>query len=294
MLKRLTIFILVACLVTISTILIVKTSHKENNSKQEFYIIGTIHSMHFNPDNHYTIIDLQNQISKLNPDLVCGEITPEAFNQAMEGYFPPEAAFLAQMSSAMNYRFVPVDWRLDYATQSKAEKDFPPSIKEKITSFGNANFATFNPSNYESAYDFFHSTLNLHIVDSLYEKIICTDSIADLAQGSWHERNKKIVENGLRTAKNAHRVVFVFGSDHIPQIQRQLKKLGIEAQVPERLFTPSNNLKVPEKVLTRWKRNLENLKLIRDKKIPTTENNYQKVINSKRIQDLELAIQKSS
>ncbi len=72
--------------------------------------------MHFNTDYHYSINDLLSQIKALNPDIICGEITPEAFELEMEGYYPPEAAFLAQMSTQLNCRFVPVDWRLDYTT----------------------------------------------------------------------------------------------------------------------------------------------------------------------------------
>lgn len=274
-----------------------KENKQDNlNIKPEIYIIGSIHSMHFDPDNHYSLIDLQTQINALKPDLVCGEITPEAFDQAMEGYFPPEAAFLAEMATTLNYRFVPVDWRLDYTTQSKAESEYPLYIKEQVKSLSDTMRNLISESNCQSIYDFFHENLNLQMIDSLYEKIIGINSIAELASGNWHERNRKIVENALKAskAKNAHRIVIVFGIDHIPQIKRQLNDLGVEPQIPKRLFVPSSNFNLPEAVIERWKRNLENLKLIRDKKIPTSDDNYQKVINSKRIQDLELAIQKSS
>jgi len=266
----------------------------ELTTKPEIYIIGSIHSMHFDPNNHYSIIDLQTQICALKPDLVCGEITSEAYDQAMEGYFPPEAAFLAEMAPILNYRFEPVDWRLDYATQSKANSEYPLSVKEQKNSLANNYLALLKESNNESIYDFFHDEQNLLSIDSLYEEIIGTNPIAEVAAGDWHERNRRIVKNGLLASKNAQRIVFVFGSDHIPGIQRQLKILGYEAQIPKRMFIPNNDFKVTDEVLERWKRNLENLKLIRDKKIPTSDDNYQKVINSKRIQDLELAIQKSS
>ena len=261
--------------------------------KPTIYLIGSIHNMHFNPDNHYSINDLLEQIRVLKPDLVCGEITPEAFNQSMEGYFPPEAAFLAQMASELSYRFVPVDWRLDYATQSKAESEYPSSVKEQRSALLNNLQAKLKASNNQSLYDFLHDKTILNDLDSLYEKIIGTNALAEIANGSWHERNRRAVENGLAAAGNAHTIVFVFGIDHLSQLQRQLKILGIEAQIPKRLFVPSNNYKVLKVVLERWKRNLENLMLIKDKKVPTTYDNYQKVINSKRIEDIEEAIQKS-
>jgi len=268
----------------------------ERKSKPEIFLVGTIHSMHFNPDYNYSIIDLQSQISALKPDFVCGEIVPEAFDQPMEGYFPPEAAFLAEMATTLNYSFVPVDWRLDYATQSKAESEYPLFIKEQVKSMSDTMWNLIRESNSQSIYDFIHGNLHLQMTDSLYERIIGVNSIAELASGNWHERNRKIVENTLKAskAKNANRIVIVLGIDHLPQIRRQLIDLGFEPQIPKRLFVPEKNSKVSDAVLARWKRNLEFLKLIRDKKIPISDDNYQKVINSKRIPDLELAIQKSS
>jgi hypothetical protein len=258
------------------------------------YLIGAIHKMHFNSDNHYTVNDLMAQIRVLKPDLVCGEITPEAFNQSMEGYFPPEASCIAEMASELNYRFVPVDWRLDYATQfSIANNNFPDSIQKLRTALLNDLHAKIATLDSISLYDVIHQKTILKDLDSLYEKIIGPNPLAEIASGSWHERNRRIIENGLMAAENAHTIVFVFGLDHLPQLQRQLKTLGIEAQIPKRLFTPSKNYKVSKAVLNRWKRNVENLKLIRDKKIPITYDNYQKVINCKRIEDIEEAIQKS-
>jgi DNA-binding protein Fis len=284
-------FILGLCAITFSSQV---QSKNESNCNLEIYIIGTIHSKHFDSEYHYSIPDIQAQICALKPDLVCGEITPEAFEQVMEGYFPPEAAFLAEMALKLNYRFEPVDWRLDYATQSKAEKKYPKSVMEKVSSFGKAYFANFEESDSTSVYDNIHSEMNIAIVDSVFEKIIGVNQIAETAHGNWNERNRRIVENGLATAKNARRIVFIFGSDHIPQIRRQLEVLGYKVQIPKRLFEPCNNFKVSDEVLTRWRHNLENLKLIRERKIQVTEDDYQKLINSRRIEDLELAIQKST
>ncbi len=262
--------------------------------RPEIFIIGSIHSMHYNPDYHYSIIDLLEQIRALEPDVVCGEIAPEAFEQVTEGYFPPEAALLAEMAPALNYRFIPVDWRLDYATQSGADSVYPVSVRDKLVPFGTTYFARMNESATISIYDAIHSESNIAIIDSVFEKIIGADSIAEIAHGNWRERNRQIAENGMNAAVDAQRIVFVFGSDHIPQIRRQLQNLGFEPQVPDRLFVPSGNHKVPDAVLTRWKRNLENLRLIRDRKIPVTDDYYQKIINSGRIRELEQAIQKSS
>lgn len=267
---------------------------EEPAGKPEIFIIGSIHSMHYNPDYHYSITDLLEQIRALEPDVVCGEIAADAFDQVTEGYFPPEATLLAEMAPVLNYRFVPVDWRLDYATQSKADSVYPESVKEKLAPFGSTYFARMNESAGGSIYDAIHSEANIAIIDLVFEQIIGSDSIAEIAHGNWHERNRRIAVNGMNAGGDAQRIVFVFGSDHIPQIRRQLRSLGFEPQIPERMFVPSNNNKVPDSVLKRWKRNLVNLKLIRDRKIPVTDDYYQKILNSRRIQELEQAIQKSS
>lgn len=79
-----------------------KLKDDSQKSKPAFYLIGSIHNMHFDPNNHYSINDLLSQIRALKPNLVCGEITPEAYEHAMEGYFPPEAAALAEMANALS------------------------------------------------------------------------------------------------------------------------------------------------------------------------------------------------
>jgi hypothetical protein len=270
------------------------TRQEDTPGKQEIFIVGSIHSMHYNPDYRYSVIDLLEQIRALKPDVVCGEIAPEAFDQVTEGYFPPEAAFLAEMASVLNYRFVPVDWRLDFATQARADSAYPETVKEKLSFFGSTYFARMNESAGQSIYDAIHSELNIAIIDSVFEQIIGADSIAEIAHGNWNERNRRIAENGMNAAGNAQRIVFVFGSDHIPQIRRQLQTLGFNSQIPGRRFAPGGNNKVPDAVLDRWKRNLGNLRLIRDRKIPVTDDYYQKIINSRRIRELEEAIQKSS
>jgi len=56
---------------------------KQDTSKviPTVYLIGSIHSQHFDPQYHYSLNDLQTQIIALKPDLVCGEITPEIFKR---------------------------------------------------------------------------------------------------------------------------------------------------------------------------------------------------------------------
>ena len=50
------------------------------------------------------------------------------------------------MAPELNYRFVTVDWRLDYATQSRADSVYPVSVKEKPAPFGSTWFTRMNES----------------------------------------------------------------------------------------------------------------------------------------------------
>lgn len=280
------------CLVGVLFILIPKlvfTQLKIKNNHSgtpKIYLVGTVHSMHFNPAFHYTINDLLNQVTQLNPDVVCGEITPEAFKQNMEGYFPLEASALSEMAKKHNYHFVPVDWRIDLSTQVLAESIFPEDVKKVQTDITNDYTNRINKFAGVSLYDFIHAPENINVMDSLFEKVVASNPVSEIAMGSWHERNRRIVENSLQYLKSGNVVVFVFGAAHLPQIKRQLEALGYKAEIPERFFTPSDNMKFSPQVINRWKKNLSHLTSIRDRKINSSFDDYQKVVRSKRIEEL--------
>ncbi|MEN5133366.1 hypothetical protein [Elizabethkingia anophelis] len=148
-------------------------------------------------------------------------------------------------------------------------------------------------SNSISMYDFIHNEQTLQSLETLYKDVIGSNALAEIASGSWNERNRRIVENTMTKLGSAHTVVLVFGVDHLPGIKQYLKDIGIEAKIPKRLFIPSNNHKASNKVRERWQYNMENLILIRDKKLLVPYDDLQKVTNSRRIQDLEQAIKES-
>jgi hypothetical protein len=102
------------------------------------------------------------------------------------------------------------------------------------------------------------------MVDHMFEDVIGENTPSDIAAGAWHERNRKIVENCLTEADGAKRIVFVFGSGHLPQLRRQLAARGLTAQVPARAFTPAGLGTMPPGVTARWQRNLKNLEGIAD------------------------------
>lgn len=257
------------------------------SAPREVILVGTVHNLHLKPQYHYSIPDLGRQIAALHPDLVCGEITPEAYQGPMEGYFPPEAAYLAEIAPGFKARFVPVDWRMARIWQRRAGAMESPEVQKRVEGNMKTLLAWADSYNGPSLFDLVHSRKVLDLTDEQFEQVIGENTVSDLAAGAWHERNRRIVENALAAATDRDRVVIVFGSSHIPQLIRQLKARGIQPVVAGRLFTPSGPGAVPASVRARWARNLENLRALQEGRIPATADDLAKVKDSHRIQDLE-------
>lgn len=238
-------------------------SNAPGTTAREIYLIGSVHNLHFEERYRYSLIDLQTQVRSLHPDVVCGEITPEAFNGPMEGNFPPEAAMLAEMAPEWRVRFIPADWRVSYALQERGERqeaenklkaaEVDAAQKKLKTYYGEFSSGSF--------YDYTNGSAQfLSMVDHMFEEVIGDNTPSDIAAGAWHERNRTIVDNCLAGAGSAKRIVFVFGQAHLPQLQRQLTARGMTGQIPARAFTPAGLGTMPSEVIARWQRNLKNLK----------------------------------
>ena len=225
----------------------------------------------------------------LHPDLICGEITPEAYQGPMEGYFPPEAAFLAEVAPTLHARFAATDWRIAKAWQSRAEEMEPKEIKDKLEELTKETAKQMQSPTEPSLFDFLH-TKGVAIADYQFEQVVGENTVSDIAMGGWHERNRRIVENCLDAAAGAGRIVFVYGTGHIPQLQRQLAARGITAEIASRHFVPAGMGSVPPSVIARWQRNLDNLKRILDGSLAVSHDSLDKVKDSHRVQDLELAL----
>ena len=102
------------------------------------------------------------------------------------------------------------------------------------------------------------------LVDHMFEDIIGTGTPSDIAAGAWHERNRMIVKNCLVKAGSAKRIVFVFGGAHVAQIRRQLAAVHLTGEIPQRSFKPAGLGTMPQAVIDRWKRNLQNLQGVID------------------------------
>jgi len=258
-------------------------------SKPEVILLGTAHDLHFKPESHYSLADLRTEVEALHPDLICGEITPEAYQGPMEGYFPPEAAFLAEVAPTLHARFAVTDWRIAKAWQSRAEEMEPKEIKDKLGALTQDTAKQMQSQSEPSLFDFLH-TKGVALADYQFEQVVGENTVSDIAMGGWHERNRRIIENCMDAASGAARIVIVFGAGHIPQLQRQLAARGITAQIASRRFVPAGMGSVPASVIARWQRNLDNLKRILDGSLAVSRDSLDRVKDSHRVQDLELAL----
>ena len=281
-------------LLSICPLVAQNAASKAPSAAPEIFLIGSVHNMHFEERYHYSLIDLQAQVRSLHPDVICGEITPEAFNAPMEGNFPPEAAMLAQMAQDWGVRFIPADWRVSLAWQQRAsEQEARDKVKAaEVDAAQNKAKAYFAAFSGDSLYDYTDGSASyLAMVDHMFEEVIGENTPSDIAAGAWHERNRKIVENCLTEAGPARRIVFVFGSGHLPQLRRQLAARGLTAQIPARAFTPAGLGTMPLAVIARWQRNLKNLEGIADGSIAVSADNLAKARDTNRAPALRSEIE---
>ena len=258
---------------------------KSVSAAPEIFLVGSVHNMHFEERYHYSLIDLQAQVRSLHPDVVCGEITPEAYNEPMEGNFPPEEAMLAEMASQWGARFIPSDWRVSFAWQDRDGRQLANNKKNsaQIDAEETREKTYYDGFSGVSLYDSTNSSAEfLAMIDHKFEDLIGENTVADIAYGAWHERNRRIVENCLTEAGAARRIVFVFGSGHLPQLRRQLAAQGLTAQIPPRAFTPAGLGTVPPAVIARWQRNLKNLEGIANRTVAVSADDRAKVKDTNR------------
>jgi len=260
----------------------------------EIFLIVSIHGMHFEERYGYSLIDLQAQVRSVQPDVVCGEITPEAYNAPMEGNFSPEAAMLAEVAPDWAARFIPADWRVRFALQDRAtrrlSKDKPKAAA--IDAEESREKAYYDRYSGISLYDETAGSQQFQaMVDRKFEDLVGDGTVADISYGAWHERNRRIVENCLAAAGPARRIVFVFGSAHLPELRRQLARRGLTARIPARAFTPAGLGTMPPAVIARWQRNLRNLEGIANRTVKVSADNRAKVKDTNRAPALRSEIE---
>lgn len=255
----------------------------------EVILLGTAHDLHFKTESRYSLADLRNEVEQLHPNLICGEIVPEAYEGPMEGYFPPEAALLAELAPTLHARFAATDWRIAKGWQDRAEKMEPKEIQDKLDALTEQQAKRMQSLTEPSLFDYLH-TANLAVAEYQFEQVAGENTVTDIALGGWHERNRRIVENCLDAAEGAGRIVIAYGAGHIPQLQRQLAARGVAARIADRRFVPAGMGSVPPSAIARWQRNLDNLKRILDGSLTVSRDSLEKVKDSHRVQDLESAL----
>jgi hypothetical protein len=280
------------CLIlTVSSVLWAQVPELSAPQQPEVFLLGTMHEYHFQERFHYSLADLGREVESLRPEVICGEIAPEAYNSVMEGYFPPEAAYLAEIAPSLKARFIPADWRISYGWQHRASQMEPAAKVKLIADLDQKQQDGITQYDGISVFDYLHSNAFIGVSEEKFEHVIGENTISDLAAGGWHERNRRIVENCLDRAGAAHRIAIVFGANHIEQLKRQLAEHGITAQIAKRQFTPDGLGTVSLDVLARWQRNLENLQAIQEGRVGVSRDALNKVRDSHRVRDLELAIE---
>lgn len=267
-----------------------QTNALKKPPQSEFILLGSVHDMHMKPEMKYSLLDLRHQIESIKPDLICLEIEPDAFNSSMEGYFPPEASYIAAIAKELNTRVVPTDWRIAKEWQDRATKQIPSAVQDRISGMqAEMQKAIQRALSQPSIFDFFHGEFQ-QLADIQFMQIIGENSAADISSGAWHERNRRIVENALDAAGDSKKILFVYGAAHLPQIARELADRGFASHLAPRMFIPCGIQPLSPVVLSRWRRNLENLKAIRGGLMKVTRDSYLKVMGCNRIANLEEAL----
>jgi hypothetical protein len=270
---------------------VVAQTNTSTGGLPEVYLVGTAHDGHFWPEAHYSVNDLRKEMEAINPQVICGEIAPEAYKTPMEGYYPPEAVYLDEIVPALKARFVPADWRIASAWQGRAQEMMPKALREQWeASEAEIGRQLKKALKTETVFDFLHGDF-VTLSKQKFEELLGENTVGDIALGGWHERNRRIVENCLDAAAGAHRIVIAFGASHIEQLQPQLAKRGITAKIAPRFFTPLGMGDVPASVVARWRLNRDNLTAILAGTIKVSEDSLSKVKDSNRVQELERALQ---
>ena len=257
----------------------------------EVILVGTAHTMHLKAEFHYSLADLQQEIEALKPDVICGEITPEAYHGPMEGNFPIEAAFLDEIAPALHAKFVPADWRVAMEWQRRANKLTPKEVKDRAAAIDRQQGEDIMGYKGPSLFDYVHSERFLGLSDQKFHEINGEDTAADIAAGAWHERNRKIIENCLTGAGDAQRIVIAIGSNHLAQLRRELTTQGVPFRIATRSFTPTT-APVPANVVARWRKNLANIKRILSSELAVSRNDRETVKSNRRnLEEIETAVE---
>lgn len=239
--------------------LLLTTSEAFSSHIQKVYVLGTVHDTHLQKKFKYSLSDLSNQIKKLKPDLICGEIYDIHFNKTLEGIYPLENQVIIHTAKLIKAEFIPVDWRGNYFDIVNIEKKMTPEEKKRFDGSHKRVFELFG--NQKSGFfEFFHSKKLQKAVLDAHD--VHLKEGTDIAAGFWHARNQIVVKNCIRRALNDPKfmtVLFTFGVEHKGLIEHYLQFFyEIQASPIVKLYSHSNK-PLDKAVINHWKKNRNNL-----------------------------------
>ena len=223
--------------------------------KPQVTLVGAIHEMHIEDRWSYSLEDLWGTVRSYKPDLICGEITPEAFGTDLEGVFPPEAAMLAVLAPSVGARFEPVDWRADYVAHRAAEEAMSASKTAILDAAGQAFSSDLFAAEgriFEHVHgeEFQLAAEGVHRLDAWLG--------GPLADGEWEKRNGIAAERCLAaTTPDTQHIVIVFGAEHLFGLRAALREAGLSATIANE--KKSASLPLVDAITARWERNRDAL-----------------------------------
>lgn len=241
-------------------------SSTQDNPVQQVYAVVSYHEFHLKKELGYSFVDLGAEVIALKPDLICGEIQEQDYRGPMEGYYPPEAAYLDSLAQENGLVFSPSDWRGDFIETQKADEALTPQERSELHSLKDIP-DDFQREAMKDPFTAIHGPKFQEAIARFHDRRIAIGT--ELVDGYWIARNQVIVKKCMRKAQSikAKTVVFVFGGHHKYIIEKYLKKYyGIEAAPVKKLYIPTNK-PVADPVTERWKKNRKELiRLMNDRK----------------------------
>ncbi len=265
-----------------------------NKAKPDVYILGTIHANHLISDLSYTLKDLEKTLAKVNPDMICIEMTEGSLNSDMEGYFPPENAVMIEYARSNNIPIVAIDWRPDF---DKEIEDYQLSdehreqLKTARNNVERLSLSYLMENNWEGYFDFIHTDSAFHAAIK-QQHDLKIELLGEESDGYWLTRNKEMADNIIKgIEKNDPKVVLVTAGLHHNYILTDLlaSKHSVKLKkVPS--LAKSENTELSHEVVDRWHTNRDKLQLLVESDTASAALKT-KIKQSHRLQELDMLIQ---
>lgn len=232
--------------IILSIIIVTAISCKENSTKNEVLVLGTIHSGHLT-EQEYNIEKLTQIIKEINPDIILTEIPPDRFKEAMEGFkrddsiseprvmrFPEYTDVIFPLSKTMNFEIIPTaGWTAPMASERNKKLRAISQDSTRINDWnlytkanklsdsimaitGNKNDPYFIHTNtYDSIYN-----ISLQVYNKLFNK--------ELGLGGWDNINIAHywnIEKALEKYRYQNkRILITYGAGHKGWFLKELRK----------------------------------------------------------------------